>query len=121
MISAFGIDHGTAVFKSQTTLTPKQRRERTQARVGLASNVFGITAGGAALYAAAKNPALRKPSPKLAGPVTSRALKYVRSDRGKARIIQSGAAGAVGLQAGNLGGDAITNVVLQRESKKGSR
>jgi Putative phage serine protease XkdF len=96
----------------------KAEREKRQAQVGLASNILGLTAGGAAMVAAARNPALRKPVEANAGPVTSRAVKYVKSEGGRARLIRAGAAGALGLQVANTGGDVVANRVLNREAKK---
>lgn len=95
----------------------RKDNERTQARVGLASNILGITAGAAALGTAVKNPALRKPSAENAGPVTRRVLHKIKSPRGKAALIAGGAGGAIALQAANLGGDFVSNRVLSREAK----
>lgn len=98
-------------------LSERERRERTQARVGLASNALGITAGGAALVATSRNPALRDPSPRNAGPVTGRVARALRlSDPRARRLVRAGAAGALGLQAANLAGDVVANRVLARES-----
>ena len=95
----------------------RKDNERTQARVGLASNILGITAGAAALGTAVKNPALRRPSAGNAGPVTRRVLHKIKSPRGKAALIAGGAGGAIALQAANLGGDFVSNRVLSREAK----
>ena len=95
----------------------RKDNERTQARVGLASNILGITAGAAALGTAVKNPALRRPSAENAGPVTRRVLHKIKSPRGKAALIAGGAGGAIALQAANLGGDFVSNRVLSREAK----
>lgn len=99
-------------------------RNRREARVGLASNVLGLAAGGAALATAAKNPAFRTGRLKDAGPVTRRAVaggrKMMTPKRAK-RVVQAGAAGAIGLQAANFGGDIVTNRVLLRESKTDSK
>lgn len=99
--------------------TKQEKRERRQAQVGLASNILGITAGGAALAAAARNPALRKPSAANAGPVSRRVMGKIKSPKGQAALIAGGAAGALGLQAANLGGDLVANRVLARESGVG--
>ena len=114
----------------------KKKSQKTQARVALASNVVGLTAGTAGLAAAAKLPALRKVGAKVAnaGPVTSRVatghvrlpggrgIKFKRPSPGARRkIIQAGAAGAVGLQAANLGGDAVANRVLSRSASDGDK
>ena len=110
----------------------KEEKERKQAIVALGGNMLGLGAGVAALAAASKQPALRskKATPKHAGPVTSRLVRYnnklkpkalrtaLATPKGKARLIQAGAAGAVGLQAANTGGDVVGNIVLRREAKK---
>lgn len=93
-------------------------RQRLQARVGFASNILGITAGGAALVAAGKNPALRKPLTSDAGPITGKLAGKLKNPKARGRLIRAGAGGAIGLQAANLGGDLVTNRVLGREAKK---
>lgn len=99
-----------------TTKAEKQRRQN-EARVGLASNVVGTTAGLAALGATIRNPALRKPGPENAGPITRRLGGYLKTEGGRARLYRAGAAGALGLQAANSVGDFISNKVLMREAK----
>ena len=106
----------------------QEDRERTQARVGLASNVLGLTAAGVATGAALKNPALRRPSKAEPGPVSGRVLRaaekgrlgragrVLRSPRGRAALIAGGAGSALGLQLANLGGDVVANRVLSREA-----
>lgn len=97
----------------------RAKREKNQARVGLASNILGLTAGAAAVGAAARNPALRNPSPANAGPVARRAARYIKSPGGRARLFRAGAVGALGLQVANTAGDVVANRVLARESKIG--
>ena len=99
--------------------TEREKREKTQARVGLASNVVGLTAGVAATAAAARNKALRQPVQGNAGPATSRLTRYVKTPGGRARLIRAGAIGALGLQVTNTAGDVVANRVLSRESKIG--
>lgn len=106
----------------------QEDRERTQARVGLVSNVVGLAAAGAATGAALKNPALRRPSKADPGPVSGRVLRaankgrfgrvgrVLRSPRGRAALIAGGAGSALGLQLANLGGDVVANRVLSREA-----
>jgi hypothetical protein len=106
---------------SQRLTAEEKQYQKRQATVGLASNVLGITAGGAALATAGKNKAFKNPSVKNAGPVTSRMArsgKLKLSAAAQKRLILAGAGGAVGLQAANLGGDLVTNRVLTREVKK---
>lgn len=97
----------------------RKKRERTEARIGLGSNILGLTAGAAATAAAARNPALRKPTPSNAGPLSRRMARYVKSPSGRGRLIRAGAAGALGLQVANTAGDVVANRVLARESKIG--
>lgn len=106
--------------------------ERKQAQVGLASNILGLTAGGAATVAAAKNPALRKPKTADAGPATGKILnaaekgklggklkRVLKTPKGRAGLVAAGAGGALGLQVANVGGDVVANRVLARESGVG--
>jgi hypothetical protein len=95
-----------------------QLKHKRQAQVGLASNVLGLTAGVAATAAAVRNPALKRPMMENAGPVVRRLAPYLKTNAGRARLIRTGAIGALGLQAANTGGDVIANRVLNRESKK---
>lgn len=107
-------------------LTLKEKRKRkTQAQIGLASNVIGLGAGLAAVGAAVRNPALkvkprdRFPTPEVeGGPITSRVGRYVKSPANRARLYRAGAVGALALQAGNTAGDVVSNVVLRREANK---
>ena len=107
-------------------------RERTEARIGYASNILGLTAGAAATGAALSNPALRKPSTSPPGPVSGRVIRHaegrekflgsarlkrmITSPRGRAALIAGGAGSALALQVANLGGDVVANRVLARES-----
>lgn len=119
-VEALDVLYGDGVWEITKALTEKQRYERSQARVGLASNVLGIAAGGAALATAARNPALRKGAAnvKNAGPATKwLARKLDVTPRTAAKLYRAGAAGAVGLQVANTGGDLIANRVLSREAK----
>lgn len=102
----------------------EKERNRNEARVGLASNILGITAGSAALATASRNKAFRTGNVADAGPVTRRiAQRYRRpygriGPKGVGRLVRAGAAGAVALQAANLGGDLIANRVLTREAQQ---
>ena len=108
----------------------EERKYKRQAQVGLASNVLGLAAGGAALATAVKNPALRKPDVKNAGPVTGKIAEKTgqvirHGKKGRKlltptgqKLVIAGAAGAVGLQAVNTAGDIVANRVLNREAKK---
>jgi hypothetical protein len=111
--------YGDAAWEISKALTEKEKR--TQARVGLASNVVGMVAGTAAMVTAAKNPALKKGGAHAgnAGPATRwLARKMGSSEASAAKLYRAGAAGALGLQVANTGGDLVANRVLSRESKK---
>ena len=89
-------------------LATKKKRERTQARIGLASNVVGLAAGVAGTkeaYGAHKK--LRK-IPK--GQYLHEAPKLVS---GKTKAL---AGAALGLQVANIAGDAVANRVLARSA-----
>lgn len=119
LVETLQVLYGEGAWEISKALTAAQ--ERKQARVGLASNVVGLTAGVAALATAAKNPALRKvgATKAHAGPATKwLARRLNTSERNAARMYQAGAAGALGLQVANTGGDVVANRVLSRESKK---
>lgn len=122
MMSALYGDGAWELVVSKRQLSAEEaqkKRERTQARVGLATNVVGLAAGTAGLLAASRLPALRRvgATTQNAGPLTGRLAPKLKSSKAKARLIQAGAAGAVGLQGANLAGDAIANRVLARASK----
>lgn len=131
-IAKMALGDGSSALISKRIETDKQKKERKQALIALGGNVIGLGAGVAALGAASKNPALKLKSAetKVAGPVTRRVIRhknklkpagfrrFVSTPRGKAKLIQAGAAGAVGLQAANTGGDIVGNIVLRREAKK---
>lgn len=99
----------------------KARRERTQARIGLASNVVGLTAAGAATNSAARefNNARRK-----AAGLPEKEAGTGRLARGLAHIKVKHAVGLAGagllLQATNTAGDVVANRVLARSAKKPS-
>ena len=84
----------------------EKRRNQTQARVGLASNVIGLGAGGAAVHQALKEPALRRKVGHIEKP---KAYKIT----GKTKAI---AGGLLGLQVANIGGDIVANRVLARNA-----
>jgi hypothetical protein len=109
----------------------KKNAEKTQARIGLASNIVGLAAGVAgtkdayAGYKASKDPRAdykgkhtMPEGPQHRGPSKS---KTVRAVGGSLRSLRPGtkalAAGALGLQVGNIAGDAVANRVLARASK----
>ena len=89
-------------------IATRKKRERTQARIGLASNVVGLAAGVAGTkeaYAAHKK---LKKIPR--GSFLHEAPKLVS---GKTKAL---AAGALGLQVANIAGDAVANRVLARSA-----
>lgn len=89
----------------------KAERERLQARVGLASNVLGLTAGADALRNSLRDPKLKTK--------VGRHLPQV--DKGPVVLSRGGKLAAVGslaLQTGNVVGDIVANRVLAREAQK---
>lgn len=112
------------INKRGPRLTPEQRAEqkkqRTQARVGLGSNVLGLTAGAAATGAALRDERLAgggrvaqrlyKIGQKIPKPIQR--LNDKLGAKGKAAL----AGGALALQAGNMGGDVVANRVLARSA-----
>ena len=120
-----------ALYGVSKAVTPQERKERTQARVALASNAVGIAAGTAGLIAAAKHPAFRrgaKLAAEDAGPISGalgrgsvkvgpKTLKFKPlAPQNARRAIQIGAGSAIGLQGANLVGDAVANRVLSRSA-----
>jgi Putative phage serine protease XkdF len=111
---------------AQSDLATKQKkRERTEARIGLATNVVGIGAGAAATppalkavgakYREAKGlPPKAKFEPRHKGGKLTK-LKGLAGGK-KAALTLAG--GAAGLQVANLGGDFVANRVLARSAKK---
>ena len=114
-----GVLRPTKRRRVRKAMTPEQKKQRTEARIGLASNYLGLAAGTAGTVAAARNPALRKKTrtAEHAGPVTRRlgANRWLKAHRGK--LYLAGAGGALGLQVANVGGDVVANRVLGRASK----
>lgn len=101
------------------------KRQKRQAQVGAASNVVGLTAGGAALMAAGKDTRLDNAGP--VGRWIQKPYKLVRATKvggkwadfaARPKVAGTLALGAVGLQAANTGGDIVANRVLFRESRK---
>lgn len=103
---------------TQSDLAAKQKRERTQAQVGLASNLVGITAGTAATAeAAGKFKEARRVKRGLL--TETKAPGKIASSLGhiKTKHVVGLAAAGLGLQAANVAGDAIANRVLARSAK----
>lgn len=110
---------GSGADELVSKLSPQEaQRQKRQAQIGLASNVVGIAAGTAALGSAHKDWKEAKKPGAEPGPVTGRLQRYVKTPKGKAKLIAAGAGGALALQGTNLVGDAVANRVLARESKK---
>jgi Putative phage serine protease XkdF len=104
-------------------IASKKKRERTQARIGLATNVVGIGAGAAATPAPFKAVGEKrreykgmppKHVPKHKG---GKLTGFKRVAGGKKTALALAGAGA-GLQVANLGGDFVANRVLSRSAKK---
>jgi hypothetical protein len=111
-------------------LSARKKRERTEARIGLATNIVGIGAGIAATPPAVKAVGEKHrelkgkkaaTGPKHRGHGRIAELKPIAAAR-KAGSTPKGAlaiaGGAAGLQVGNLGGDFVANRVLSRSAKK---
>jgi len=101
--------------------TKRQKRERTEARIGLGSNVVGIAAGTAGLHEAHRGFKAAKFKAKTGQEMPEKVPKTKAGGKFKAfkgKYAVPVAAGAVGLQAANLAGDAIANRVLARSAKK---
>jgi hypothetical protein len=118
--------YGDGAWEIAKALTPaeqKAKRERTQARVGLATNIVGLAAGGAALGSEIRNTKAafaEGGSPKKsARHMKPTKLRRAASATGQwvAKNPKKLAIGALSLQAGNLAGDAIANRVLARSAK----
>lgn len=104
----------------------KEKAQRRQAQVGLASNVVGIAAGAAGTAAATREFKARKavadahgPKHKGKGKVKIK-LKPVTDAAGRIKTKHAVglAGGALALQGANLGGDFVANRVLARSAKK---
>lgn len=106
----------------KTAERKKKNSEKTQARIGLASNVVGLAAGVAGTkdayegFRAARDPAAnyRGKHTKIEGP-KHRIPKMPGRLKPSTKAL---AAGALGLQVGNIAGDAVANRVLARAAKK---
>lgn len=120
------------INKRGPRLTPEQKaeqkRQRTQARVGLGSNVLGLTAGTVATAGALRDPrlagggkisrGLHAVGNKIPKPITNLSDKWVTTAPKKAALL---AGGALALQAGNMGGDVVANRVLARSAQQGQK
>jgi hypothetical protein len=115
------------VSKRGPRLTPEQKaeqkRQRTQARVGLGSNVLGLTAGAAATGAALRDTRFGdEKAGKLANRIYNAGKRIPQPiARLTAKVTPKKAAmlagGALALQAGNVGGDVVANRVLSRSAQ----
>lgn len=111
----------------------KAKREKAERRIAIATNAAGVIGGPAAIYAAAKSPALRpkagkefRAHPRNAGPI-GRGLQAGASAAGFKRVarvlkhpatLATGAGLATGLQVANMAGDAIAIKYISRADKK---
>jgi Putative phage serine protease XkdF len=103
----------------------RAKKNKRQAQVGLAGNVIGLTAGGAALMAAGKDKRLNNAG-RLGAAIQAPYKLTSKTNVGrrwanfasKPKVAGSLALGAVGLQALNTAGDVVGNRVLNREAKK---
>lgn len=118
-----GLLYGDAVdtrevydIAKQGATTERQKRERTQARVGLASNIVGLGAGAAGTAAALRDDRLKQGG-KIARRLFAAGQKVPRVSPTVGRAGAIAAGGALGLQVANLVGDSVANRVLSRASK----
>jgi Putative phage serine protease XkdF len=134
VISKMGPDQSDVHVQRPLTSAAKKKKERsekTQRTIALATNAVGVVGGPAAIYAAAKSPALKRKAgaefrkdPKNAGPVLGRLHRLIGpgSKAGKAirspKALAAGAAGATALQVGNMTGDAISVKYFAPKKKK---
>lgn len=96
----------------------EQRRNKTQARVALASNAVGITAGAAGTAASIKQFREKKLNPEsIDAPITRKVFGAFKKVPSK-KVLVGGLAAAAGLQGANLAGDFVANRVLSREANK---
>jgi hypothetical protein len=128
ILSVAELLYGDGAWEISKALTQQQKRERTQARVGLASNVVGITAGTAGLGAALKDDRLKDGGKvarrlyKVGTGIESAAKRTKAGSRyynfvKKPKVAAGMAVGAVALQGANLAGDGVSNRVLSRSAK----
>lgn len=87
----------------------KKKRERTEARIGLASNVVGLAAGVAGTRDAYQSFKQHKQTKTGARLLSSTKVS------GKTKALTGG---LLGLQVANVAGDAVANRVLARSAKK---
>ena len=125
----------------------KSKRDKQQKAVALTTNAIGVIGGPAAIYAAAKSPALKrdpkpgqkyfkydpkkrvKPStfrnnPENSGPILRQIQKPFKAGTKAGKFVRSpktlvaGAVGATALQVGNMTGDAISVKYFTPKKKK---
>lgn len=126
MDSLSDLQHSLQVSKRR--ISEEERREKRQARIGLASNVVGLGAGVAATGAALTDDRLvggdlaRGHSNSVSRTVHSVGRKIPkpiqRLQRKHPKLAPTLAVGGAALQLGNIGGDAVANRVLARSAKK---
>src|SRR5690242_5476191 len=113
ILSVAELLYGDGAWEISKALTQQEKRERTQARVGLASNVVGITAGAAGLGAAMRDDRLKGTKIFDAADKAQKTIKATRLGGKyytlvkKPKVAAGLAGGAVALQAANLGGDFV--------------
>ena len=119
-----GVDETELISKMEpagpelSTHAKQKKRERTQARIGLASNIVGGVAGVAATGTAYRDLKQAQAEAKGIKLVPKTGKLATKVGHLKTRYPLAIAGGALALQAGNNVGDAVANRVLARESKK---
>lgn len=107
--------YGDGAWVISKELTKQQKRQRTEARIGLTSNIVGTTAGLVATKQAYDefSRARGRYAPRHVK------IKTPKIPRIPAKYAVPAAGAALGLQIANNVGDVIANKVLARESAKG--
>lgn len=112
LMETLGALYGDGAWEVSKALSEKDKR--TQARVGLASNVLGLAAGVVGTKDAAQK-LLEIRNTKKNGAYVAR---HAKAPKKLGKYAVPLAAGALGLQVANNAGDVVANRVLSRESKK---
>jgi hypothetical protein len=118
VIEVLDVLYGDGAYEITKAMTKEQKSHRTQARVGLASNIVGLAAGVGGTAAALREDRFKEGG-KLAKKIYATGQKIpspISGKKGRAGAMLAG--GALGLQVANIAGDAVANRVLARSAKK---
>ena len=121
-IEVLEVLYGDGAYEITKAMTKEEKAHRTQAQVGLASNVVGLAAGAAGTKEAygAFQAARREKKGYVPGKTVGKPAKpwKIKLNRASARYAVPAAGAALGLQVANIAGDAVANRVLARGAKK---